>query len=350
MDYAGAHSLDVAVMVFYLIASFGIGIVASRMLSTSQDEEGFYLAGRRMPGWVNGVSYAVTAMNADVAPLYCGLTVVIGLPVAWYYLSRFAFAWLLVSLLFAVRWWYLGIHTGPEFYSLRFGGHGAKVVRILSAVFSVAVNMVPWLGAGLLGVHKIFSPIFGIESKATTLAMVLPVLVGYVWISGFAGVVVTDVLQSLVIVLASLFLLIAVLNDFGGPSGLAGAITEAHPEEHSEILSVFPVPGHEVLGPLLVLAWLIIPTIGRGGNVDLDGQRLFSAKSAYEAAKVHIWAATGLFVMLLLLTLPSLGILVNNRNCITLRSAKAKRSTDSCCRPTFPRASWESRWRRCWRA
>lgn len=309
MDYAAAHSLDIAVMVLYLIGSFAIGIVASRMLNTSQDEEGFYLAGRQLPGWMNGISYAVTAMNADVAPLYCGLTVVIGLPVAWYYLSRFTFAWLLVSLLFSVRWWYLNIRTGPEFYSLRFGGRGAKLVRVLSALFAVTINMIPWLGAGLLGMHKIFSPIFGIESKATTLALVLPVLISYVWISGFAGVVVTDVLQSLVIILASIFLLLAVINDFGGPSALSEAIVSAHPEEHTEILSTVPVPGHEVLGPLLVLAWLIIPTIGRGGSVDLDGQRIFSAKSAGEAAKVHIWAALGLFTMLLLLTLPVLGIL-----------------------------------------
>lgn len=311
MDYASAHSLDIAVMVLYLVASFGIGIVASRMLNTSQDEEGFYLAGRQLPGWMNGISYAVTAMNADVAPLYCGLTAVIGLPVAWYYLSRFTFAWLLVSLLFAVRWWYLNIRTGPEFYSLRFGGRGAKIVRILSALFSVAINMVPWLGAGLLGMHKIFSPIFGIESKVTTLVMVLPVLISYVWISGFAGVVVTDVLQSMVIILASIFLLIAVLNDFGGPAALSDAIVTSHPEEHPEILSVLPVPGHEVLGPILVLAWLVIPTIGRGGSVDLDGQRLFSAKTAREAAKVHVWAACGLFTMLLLLTLPVLGVLAN---------------------------------------
>ena len=309
MNYAAAHSLDIAVMVLYLVASFAIGIIASRMISATSDEEGFYLAGRKMPGWMNGISYAVTAMNADVAPLYCGLTVVIGLPVAWYYLSRFTFAWLLVALLFAVRWWHLKVHTGPEFYSLRFGGHGAKVVRILSALFSVAINMVPWLGAGLLGIHKIFSPIFGLESKVTTLIIVLPVLVSYVWISGNAGVVITDVLQSLVIVLASVFLLVAVLSNFGGPSALSAAIQDAHPQEHGEILSVLPVPGHEVLGPLVVLAWLVIPTIGRGGNVDLDGQRLFSAKSAREAAKVHVWATCGLFTMLLLLTLPVLGVL-----------------------------------------
>ncbi|MEQ8835699.1 MAG: hypothetical protein RID07_02740, partial [Lacipirellulaceae bacterium] len=312
MEFAKTHSIDVAVIVIYLAGSFGIGIIASRMLNTSTDEEGFYLAGRRMPGWVNGISYAVTAMNADVAPLYCGLAVVIGLPVAWFYLSRFAFAWLIVALLFAVRWRALRITTGPEFYSLRFGGRGAKVVRVISALFAVSINMIPWIGAGLLGMHKILAPVFGIESKLTTLICVLPILVSYVWISGFAGVVITDVLQSAIIVLASLFLLCSVLYEHGGPSGLAEAVVAAHPEEHGEILSVTPVPGHEVLAPIVVLAWLIVPTIGRGGSVDLEGQRLFSARSTHEAAKVPIWAAGSLFLMLLLLTLPTLGVIATH--------------------------------------
>ena len=165
MEFGTAQSIDLAIIVVYLIVSFAIGIISSRWITTGTDEESYYLAGRSMPGWVNGISYAVTAMNADVAPLYCGLAVVIGLPVAWYYLSRFAFAWMLVALVFAVRWWYLGIRTGPEFYSLRFGGNRAKLVRVVSAVFSIAVNMIPWLGAGLLGTHKILGPVFGIEHK-----------------------------------------------------------------------------------------------------------------------------------------------------------------------------------------
>ncbi len=312
MEFSSAQTVDLAIVVGYLIASFGFGILASRWITTNADEENFYLAGRKLPGWVNGISYAVTAMNADVAPLYCGLAAVIGLPVAWFYLSRFSLWWMIVAMLFAVRWWNLGVRTGPEFYSLRFGGGRAKVVRIVSAIIAVALNMVPWLGAGLLGTHKILSPVFGIESKATTLVAVLPVLVGYVWISGFVGVVVTDVLQTFVILLASAFLLWSVLSSFGGPAGLSDAIVAAHPEEHTEILAVFPVPGHEVLGPLVVLAWLVVHTIGRGGTVDLDGQRLFSTVSSREAAKVPIWAAVALYAMLLLLTLPVLGVLVSH--------------------------------------
>ncbi|MDZ4656116.1 MAG: hypothetical protein SH868_00915 [Bythopirellula sp.] len=313
MLFAAVHWIDLAIIAIYLVASFAIGIVASRLLNTSSGgEEDFYLAGRNVSGWLNGVSYAVTAMNADVAPLYCGLAAVIGLPVAWYYISRFAFAWLIVSLLFAVRWRLLNISTGPEFYSLRFGGRGSKFVRIYTSLFTVAVNIIPWIGAGLLGTYMIFGPIFEIESKATILLLILPVLVIYVWVSGFAGVLITDVMQTVVILVASLLLLLSILAKYDGPAGLAQAVASAHPAEHEEILSVMPVPGHEILGPLLVLAWMIVPTVGRGGSVDVDGQRMFSTINAREAAKVPIWAACALFAMLLLLTLPILSVLVEH--------------------------------------
>jgi solute:Na+ symporter, SSS family len=308
-----AAPIDVAVLAGYLVLSFAVGLLASRWLrpatDANQNEEAYYLAGRKVPGWVNGVSYAVTAINADVAPMYCGLAVVVGLPIAWYYLSRFAFAWAIVAILFAVRWRQLGVRTGPEFYTLRFGGKGARFIRIYTALFAIAVNMIPWLGAGLLGTHKILAPVFEFEAKLVTLACIVPLLLTYVWVSGFAGVLVTDVLQSAVILASSLILLGIVLAEAGGPSGLAEAIRAAHPVEHVEILSITPVPGHAILSPLVVMLWFVVPTIGRGGNVDLDGQRILSCRSSREAAQAPLWAAAALFAMLLLLTLPVLGLL-----------------------------------------
>src|SRR5262245_32267777 len=148
MPSLGSHTADLLVVAAYLAATLVIGLWAHRLWRTGpEDEESYYLAGRRVPAWMNGVSYAATAINADVAPLYCGMAAVIGLPVAWFYLSRFGLAWMIVAMLFAARWRQLNIRTGPEFYALRFGGRGARFVRIYTALFAVAVSMVPWIGA-----------------------------------------------------------------------------------------------------------------------------------------------------------------------------------------------------------
>lgn len=305
--------LDAVIVAVYLALTFGFGIFARNLLhSDTKGEEGYYLAGRKMPGWLTGISTAVTAMNSDVAPTYCGMAVVVGLSISWFYLSRFGIALMIAAMLFAVRWRQMGISTGPEFYALRFSGRGAGFVRGYSSIYGVMVGMVPWIGAGMLGVHMIFGPIFGIESKAITLSIILPVLLVYVWISGFAGVLITDLIQTLIILGANIMLALMVLKHFGGPAGLTEAIHAAHPAEANDILSAFPVPGHRVFGPLVVLAWLIVPTIGVGGGVATDGQRIFSCRSLKEAAKVGIWGEIALFAMLLLLTLPALGAIVGH--------------------------------------
>ena len=73
MDTVGLSSLDCALMVFYVL--FLIGMELYYRHFAQQSMENYYLGGRRMKSWMNGTIYAVTCMNADVAPAYCGMTV-----------------------------------------------------------------------------------------------------------------------------------------------------------------------------------------------------------------------------------------------------------------------------------
>lgn len=93
--------IDCVVLAAYLIISFVAGICANKILkSSNKSADGYFLAGRSMPGWLTGISNAVTAMNADVAPAYVGVTLAVGLPVCWFYFSRFSLGVLLAGLLF----------------------------------------------------------------------------------------------------------------------------------------------------------------------------------------------------------------------------------------------------------
>ena len=305
--------IDCLVLATYLIISFVAGICANKILkSSNKNADGYFLAGRSMPGWLTGISNAVTAMNADVAPAYVGVTLAVGLPVCWFYFSRFSLGVLLAGLLFFARWRQLGVSTGPEFFSLRFGGNCGSFVRSYSSISSVLLGIIPWTGAGLLGIHMIFSNFFGYTDKLTTLVIILPLLLIYVWVSGFAGVLVTDFIQTLVIVVSSIFICGAVLYHFGGPAELAAAVSKAFPAEQSErILSIWPQQGNPVVSPVLVLIWFFLCSCGAGGSVGIEGQRVISCKNTGEAIKVSIWTQAGLFVMLLLLTLPALGLLAD---------------------------------------
>ena len=64
--------LDYALMALYMLFLVGMGLYYRRF--AQQSMENYFLGGRKMKGWMSGTSYAVTCMNADVAPAYCGMT------------------------------------------------------------------------------------------------------------------------------------------------------------------------------------------------------------------------------------------------------------------------------------
>ena len=84
------QAIDYAVMAVYMLVLLAMGALLRRRAGT--DMESYFLAGRKMPGWLNGCSYAATCLNADVAPAYCGMTVITGVFICWWYLSRFGLA------------------------------------------------------------------------------------------------------------------------------------------------------------------------------------------------------------------------------------------------------------------
>src|SRR5688500_20333319 len=82
-------------------------------------------------------------------------------------------------------------------------------------------------------------------------------------------------------------------------------------------MSLLPMLRHDVMGPIVVCAWMLVSTIGVGGSVALEGQRLFSCRSPRDAATVGVWSEVALFGMLATLTLPMLGVLAHHPHLYT---------------------------------
>lgn len=302
----GLATLDCVVIGVYMLVLMGMGILFRK--SATKNLESFFLAGRRMPGWLNGVSYAATCMNADVAPAYCGMTVISGLFICWWYISRFGLALMIGGVLFAVFWRRLALNTSPEFYELRFRGTTGLTMRTWIAMRSAFIALVAWTGAGLLGMHKVAEPLLGWD-RWTTFAVCLPVILFYVLLSGYVGVVWSDFFQTLVHIAAALVMMAAVLIDFGGPQGLHDSLLR---QFGPEVVSWVPPASHEWLGIVGIIAWTMGTAIGYGGDAApmsgaMEGQRILSCKNGREAAKMYVWTQAVLFFLLVTLTLPALG-------------------------------------------
>ncbi len=297
----GLAPLDWGVMAVYMLVLVAVGLYFRRF--ANQDLVHFFLAGRRLPGWANGVSNAATCMNADVAPAYCGMAVITGLYVCWFYFSRFGLGLMVAAVLLAPCWRRLGVLTSPEFYELRFSGTPAFTMRMITALRSAFVGVVIWIGAGLLGLAKIAEALLGWERWETFVA-VLPIILLYVLLSGYMGVVVSDVLQSIIIVASSVVLMLVVWLDFGGPLGLHDALVA---QFGPSAVKWHPPPGDEFLGVVGLIAWMFGTSVGYGGDLSTESQKLLSCRSPREAARMYIWTQVVLFLMLATLTLPALG-------------------------------------------
>ncbi|BAC89614.1 sodium:solute symporter family protein [Gloeobacter violaceus] len=304
------NALDWAVIGIYIAMLLSIGWSLRKF--AQQGLENYFLGGRNLPGWLNGISYASTCLNADVAPFYCGLAVATGLYMGWFYIARFGWALLIGGVLFALFWRRLKIFTSPEFYELRFAGRGASWMRGWIAFRSAFIAIVAWTGAGLLGMTKVVTPIFGL-GKIETMLLVVPVILVYLYFSGYLGVVITDALQSLFIFLGSLVLLVAVLVDFGGPVGLGEALAQL--PDGARVLSSVPPLEDKYVSLFAVIAFTLGTSIGYGGDVAplggaMEGQRILSCRNGREAARMYVWTEVVLFLFLLALSLPALGAMV----------------------------------------
>ncbi len=296
-------------MAVYMLMLLGMGMYYRGF--AQKNMENYFLGGRKLKGWMSGTSYAVTCMNADVAPAYCGMTVVTGAFICWWYLSRFGLALMIGGILFAVVWRRLKIFTSPQFYELRYGGNPAALMRGWVALRSAFIAVVAWTGAGLLGLTKVSEALLG-WSRVETFLVVIPIILIYVVLSGYMGVVVSDIIQTVIMIGSSLILMGLVWADFGGPSGLYEALFS---QFGGSVVSWHPPQSHEMLGIVGIIAWAMGTAIGYGGDVApmsgaMEGQRLLSCRNEQEATRMYIWTEIVLFLMLAVLTLPALGAMV----------------------------------------
>ena len=77
--------IDYIVMAAYMAGLIAMGLYYRKF--AQKDLEHYFLGGRKLKGWMSGTSYAVTSMNADVAPAYCGMTVITGVWIYWWCIS-----------------------------------------------------------------------------------------------------------------------------------------------------------------------------------------------------------------------------------------------------------------------
>ena len=235
-------AIDWILLGSYLVLTLVLGIWLSRR---NRGEEDYFLAGRRLNGWLAGASMAATTFSIDT-PLYvAGLIGSRGLAGNWEWWS-FGLAHVAMAVVFAPLWRRTGVLTDAAFTELRYGGPAAAWLRGIKAfLLALPVNCIG-IGYAFLALRKVVEalglvsgqPIWGgITDTVGLLALVAVLVLAYTVAGGLWAVVVTDLVQLVLALVGALAVAVAALHAAGGMDAL---LDQLEGLGRPELLSLVP--------------------------------------------------------------------------------------------------------------
>ena len=235
-------AVDWALLGVYLLSTLLLGLWLARR---NRGEEDYFVAGRRLNGWLAGASMAATTFSIDT-PLYvAGLIGSRGLAGNWEWWS-FGLAHVAMAVVFAPLWRRSGVLTDAAFTELRYGGTAAAWLRGIKAfLLALPVNCIG-IGYAFLALRKVVEALglvsgetmlFGLSDTVGLLALVAVLVLAYTVAGGLWAVVVTDLVQLVLALVGALAVAVAALHAAGGMTALLDQLNDPG---RPELLSLVP--------------------------------------------------------------------------------------------------------------
>ncbi len=216
-------------MLGWTVVSSAIALLARRGLGIGSAE--YFIGGRRLRGFVSGMTYAATTYSAFMLVGLVGLTYRSGVGALGFEMTYLVFT-VLFLIVFGPRFWLVGNRydhiTPPELIANRFANKG---VAVTSASISF-VMLIPYAAVQLIGAGLLVEGLTGGRIPFYAGVLVMAVLSGFgaFW-AGMRSVAWTDAFQGVTMIVTSLIALVFVTFDFfEGPAGFVQTIEAQHPE------------------------------------------------------------------------------------------------------------------------
>lgn len=220
-------ALDYIVLAAYLAGVCAVGLITSAKVRNSAD---LFAAGREAPWWIAGLSSYMTMFSAATFVVWGGVAYRYGL-VAVVINLTYGVAALLVGYFVAARWREVGVMTAAEFVELRFGKSALAVFTLLNLIakmLSVAVGL--YALAVMICALVPLAPGQWLEDPATghlsltwTVLALGGMVVAFTVAGGLWAVLVTDVVQFVIIMIAVSLVAPLIVHRVGGLEGLVAS-------------------------------------------------------------------------------------------------------------------------------
>ncbi len=298
--------IDLLIIFLYLLSTVWIGFWLSKR--ASKNIQGYFLGGNQLPWYVLGLSNASGMFDISGVMWTVSITFVYGLKSAW-------IPWLwpvwnqIFVMIFLAQWMRRSeVMTGAEWISFRFGNRlGGKMAHAIVVIFAV-LTVIAFMGYFVEGIGK-FAATFlpwdlsisswGISSEDGYALLIIGITTIYTVKGGMFSVVGTEVLQFVLMTIASIVIGVIALRSVT-PEQVTQVVPEGWKElwfgweldlDWSEFIPAvndkIETDGYSLFGFLMILMIFKGIWASLAGPVpSYDMQRVLSTRSPSEAAKM----------------------------------------------------------------
>ncbi|HEX8234254.1 MAG TPA: sodium/sugar symporter [Caulobacteraceae bacterium] len=295
--------IDLAVVIIYAIAIFGLAQWVSRDKKGHQkDSTDYFLASKSLPWWAIGASLIAANISAEQIVGMSGSGYAIGLAIASY-------EWMAALTLLIVGKWFLpiflrnGIVTMPQFLENRYGPRIRTIMAVFWLALYIFVNLTSIIWLGSIAV----TTVTGVDQNIALIGLGLFALV-YQLRGGLKAVALTDIVQVTLLVMGGLMVSGLTLSQIGGGNIVNGFTTlMARAPDHFDMILSPDNPFYKDLpGISVLIGGMWIANLSYWGFNQYIIQRALAAKNIAEAQKGVIFAAYLKLLMPLIIVVPGI--------------------------------------------
>ncbi len=204
------HPIDLIIIGAYLVSVALLGFWARK--KATQGLDSYFLAGRSVPWWMLGLSGCSSYIDIGGTMAMVGALYYLGFKALW--VTHVYWGWFMICfyMAFQAKWIRRsGVMTFAEWNRTRYGDNrDAEAARLAAAIF-LLVLMVSNLMYIAVGIGK-FAEEFIPLPRWWSAGIVFAVVGVYVVLAGFFGVILTDMLQTVLIAVGAVILSVMVFR------------------------------------------------------------------------------------------------------------------------------------------
>jgi Na+/proline symporter len=254
--------------------------------------EHYYLGGRNLPWPLLGVSGMTNWFDLTGTMVIVSFLYLLG-PRGLFIEFRGGAVLVLVFMILWTAKWYRrsGCMTGPEWVEFRFGKTpAAGVLRGITAMFGIVFTL--GMMAYLIRGTTLFLGFFFPDHALLATVIVIGISALYTMLSGFYGVVINDLIQGVIIMIACVIMAVfafGLVPDAASLGALAEKVTgnPAWMQTSPSLHAAMP-PGYEMYHALLLFTGFYLLRSMIDGAATGDDARYFAARTERDCGKISL--------------------------------------------------------------